>query len=110
MRRDWLVGTAVAGLGLLLTVGPLPALAGVAVSLALGRSTRRLLTAAAVLLACVVPVWFLGSSLPLSEAASRVQDNDLVHGVAGVGVWLLSVAVVRDVSTPTPRKDPDGPR
>lgn len=107
--RSWLVGTAVAGIGLLVTAGPLPALAGVLVTLAVGRRSRALLTAAAVLLAAVVPVWFLGSSLPLSAAATRVQDNVLVHGLAGVAVWLLSVAVVRDVTATMPRKDLDGP-
>ena len=108
-HRSWLVGTLVAGLGVLLTVGPVPAALAALVALTLGRSTRRLLTAAAVLLAAVVPVWFLGSSIPLAEAATRVQDNDLVHALAGVGVWLLSVAVVRDVAAPTPREDLDGP-
>ena len=107
--RSWLVGTAVAGLGLLVTVGPLPALAGVVVALAVGRRSRTLLTASAVLLTAVVPMWFLGSSLPLSAAATRVQDNALVHGLAGVAVWLLSVAVVRDVAATTPREDLDGP-
>jgi hypothetical protein len=38
-----------------------------------------------------------------------VQDNALVHGLAGVAVWLLSVAVVRDVAATTPREDLDGP-
>ena len=107
--RSWLVGTAVAGIGLLVTVGPLPALAGVLVALAVGRRSRSLLTASAVLLAAVVPMWFLGSSLPLSAAATRVQDNVLVHGLAGVAVWLLSVAVVRDVAATTPWEDLDGP-
>ena len=107
--RSWLVGTLVAGVGLLLTAGPWPAVAGTLVCLVVGRRGRSLLTASAVLLAAVVPVWFLGSSLPLAAAATRVQDNALVHGLAGVAVWLLSVAVVRDVAATTPTEDPDGP-
>jgi hypothetical protein len=81
----------------------------VLVTLAVGRRSQALLTASAVLLALVVPIWFLGSSLPLAAAATRVQDNELVHGLAAVAVWLLSVGVVRDVMTTVVREDLDGP-
>lgn len=93
---DRLVPAVVAAAGTWATVGTWAAAAVALVCLVASRP-RTQLTVAAVLLAAVVPLWFAGSTLPLDQAAVRVEDNTLAHAVAGAALWLLSVAVVRDV-------------
>jgi hypothetical protein len=106
--RDRLLPAVVVAVGVWSTVGGWAALGAGLVCLVVARP-RAQLTIAAVLLAAVVPLWFAGSTLPLDQAATRVRDNTLAPAVAGAAVWLITVAVVRDVVRSPRRPEEETP-
>jgi hypothetical protein len=59
---------------------------------------RRLLTVALVAVVAVPLLWFAGASGDFNASAARIQQNVLAHQVGGLAVWLLTVAVLRDVA------------
>lgn len=83
------------------TVGPWAAI-GAAVLLVWdvwAAPSRKVLTTATVALLVALPVvWLLGSSLPLSPPTPRLQDNVAAHQLGGLAIWMLAVAVWRDIS------------
>lgn len=92
----WLLGVLTIG-GVWVTVGPLAAavVAGLLVIHRLLLPGRRVLATAALIGFVLIPVvWFVGSGLPLSPPAPRIQDNVLAHQVGGLAVWFLFIAVM----------------
>lgn len=58
---------------------------------------RHVLATGAVVALVLVPVfWFLGSDLPLTPPAPRIQSNTLAHHVGGLAVWLLFLSVMME--------------
>lgn len=92
------------------TVGPLSAVAApliVAVDRRISAERRLLATSAVVALTLVPVLWFVGTGLPLTPPAARIQDNVLAHEVGGLAVWLLFLAVLLDRGDrPTPSSFP----
>jgi hypothetical protein len=57
-----------------------------------------LLTVALLVVVAVPLLWFAGASGDFNASAARIQQNVLAHQVGGLAVWLLAVAVFRDVA------------
>jgi len=98
-RRAWAVAL-LSALVVGLTVGMVPGvIAGALVLvdqiLLPGRSL--LATSAVVALGLVPILWFVGSELPLSPPAVRVQDNVAAHHAAGLAIWLMFLTVAFEV-------------
>lgn len=97
------VGTTVA---LWLTVGLVTGIiAGILVVLdRLVLPGRHVLATSAVVALALIPIlWFVGSELPLSPPALRIQDNAVAHHIGGLAVWLLFLSAVTDA--PAARKE-----
>ncbi len=87
-------------LGVYLSVGPVPALvvAGLCVvHLARGDRSHLMGAVALILGLAMVCAWFAGSSVPMTSAAARAQDNWLAHVLGGLAVWIMLLGVVDDI-------------